>query len=161
MIRKGIILHREIDTYTDSHKIVGQSKDRLRDKYRHYSGVITDMFYDHFLSKNFTDYHPEPIADFTQWHYDNLMSYLPKMPKKAQHMLPYMVRGNWLVGYGQMEGLHRALSGMTRRTKFDSRMNESIQELAMFYDEFEAEFRAFFTELEKHISQFREDLITS
>lgn len=76
-------------------------------------------------------------------------------------MLPYMVRGNWLVGYGQMEGLHRALSGMTRRTKFDSRMNESIQELTMFYDEFEAEFRAFFTELEKHISQFREDLITS
>lgn len=89
------------------------------------------------------------------------MAFLPQMPDRAQQMLPYMVRGNWLVGYAKMEGLHRALSGMTRRTRYDSRMNESIQDLTTYYTEFEAEFRAFFSELEIHISQFREDLITS
>lgn len=161
MIAKGIVLHREIDRYTDTHKIVSQSKARLRDKYRHYSGVIVDMFYDHFLSKNFGDYHSDSVLTFTERHYDNLMAFLPQMPEKAQHMLPYMVSGNWLVGYGKMEGLHRALSGMTRRTRYDSKMNESIQELTTHYSDFEAEFRAFFIELEMHISQFREDLITS
>lgn len=161
MISKGVILHREIDRYTDTHKIVSLSKDRLREKYRHYSGVIIDMFYDHFLSKNFADYHPEPILTFTERHYQNLMGYLPQMPEKAQQMLPYMVRSNWLVAYGKMEGLHRALTGMTRRTKYDSKMNESIQDLTVHYDDFEAEFRAFFAELEMHVSQFREDLITS
>lgn len=161
MISKGVILHREIDRYTDTHEIVGQSKDRLRDKYRHYSGVIIDMFYDHFLSKNFADYHPEPLLDFTERHYENLMNFLPQMPERAQQMLPYMVRGNWLAGYGKMEGLHRALSGMTRRTRYDSKMNESIQELTTHYDDFHTEFKSFFAELEMHVSQFREDLITS
>ncbi len=156
-----MVLHREIDRYTDAHSIVGQSKDRLREKYRHYSGVIVDMFYDHFLSRNFSDYHTEPLTDFTQRHYANLMEFLPQMPERAQQMLPYMVRGNWLVGYAKMEGLHRALTGMTRRTRYNSRMNESIQDLTTHYAEFEAEFRAFFSELETHISQFREDLITS
>ncbi len=161
MVSKGVILHREIDRYTDTHTIVGHSKDRLRAKYRHYSGVIVDMFYDHFLSKNFTDYHPESVLVFTERHYANLMDFLPQMPERAQQMLPYMVRGNWLAGYGKMEGLHRALSGMTRRTRYDSKMNESIQELTTYYSDFEAEFRGFFSELESHISQFREVLITS
>uniref|UniRef100_UPI00404875E4 ACP phosphodiesterase n=1 Tax=Roseivirga sp. TaxID=1964215 RepID=UPI00404875E4 len=49
-IAKGIILHREIDRFTDSHEVVSESKKRLSEKYRHYSGVIVDMFYDHFLA---------------------------------------------------------------------------------------------------------------
>lgn len=161
MISKGVILHREIDRFTDSHEITDLSKAKLRKKYRHYSGVIVDMFYDHFLSKNFEDYHTEPILSFTERHYTNLTNFLPHMPERAQHMLPYMVRGNWLVAYGKIEGLHRALTGMTRRTRYDSKMNESIQDLLTHYADFESEFRAFFIELEKHISEFREDLITS
>lgn len=161
MISKGIVLHREIDRYTDLHEIVGQSKDRLRKKYRHYSGVIVDMFYDHFLSKNFSDYHSESVLVFTERHYKNLTAFLPQMPERAQQMLPYMVRNNWLAAYGEMEGLHRALSGMTRRTRYESKMDESVQDLVAHYDGFETEFRAFFIELERHISQFREDLITS
>ena len=48
-IQKGIILHRAIDTFTDAHPIFRKSKHRLHEKYGHYSGVITDIFYDHFL----------------------------------------------------------------------------------------------------------------
>ena len=161
LVAKGVVLHREIDRYTDTHAIVGQSKDRLREKYRHYSGVIVDMFYDHFLSKNFHDYHTTPLGTFVQEHYDNLMAFLPQMPERAQNMLPYMVSGNWLEGYGKIEGIHRALSGMSRRTRFDSRMNEAVQELVEQYAAFESEFRAFFPELTSHISKFRQDLITS
>src|SRR5450432_1821563 len=51
-VAKGIALHREIDWFTDTHIVVKQSKDRLRPKYRHYAGVIVDIFYDHFLAKN-------------------------------------------------------------------------------------------------------------
>lgn len=161
MVAKGVILHREIDRYTDSHDTVSQSKDRLRAKYRHYAGVITDMFYDHFLSRNFADYHTQPIEAFCQWHYQNLEAFMNQMPERAQHMLPYMIRGNWLVGYGQAEGIHRALTGMSRRTRFDSKMDEAVQDLVANYAAFESEFRSFFPELDRHISQFREDLINS
>src|SRR5258708_857949 len=51
-IAKGIELHRAIDYFTDLHPIVRQSKNRLRPKYNHYSGIIVDIFYDHFLAAN-------------------------------------------------------------------------------------------------------------
>ncbi len=46
-IKAGIVMHRLIDTYTDSHPIVSESKIRLREKYKKYSGVVVDIFYDH------------------------------------------------------------------------------------------------------------------
>ena len=51
-IQKGILLHRAIDSYTDSHPVVRQSSKRLHANYGHYSGVIVDILYDHFLASN-------------------------------------------------------------------------------------------------------------
>lgn len=161
MIAKGILLHREIDFYTDTHPIVLQSKDRLREKYRHYSGVIVDMFYDHFLAKNFASYSEISLEDFVQSGYAVMEENSEIMPDRAQKMLPYMIRGNWLVSYAEPEGINRALQGLSRRTKFESKLEFAIQDLLKFYQEFETEFTAFFKEIQAHISQFREDLINS
>ncbi len=49
-IQRGILLHREIDRYTDDHEVVIKTKERLRPKYHHYAPVISDVFYDHFLA---------------------------------------------------------------------------------------------------------------
>ena len=161
MVAKGILLHREIDFYTDNHPIPLQSKDRLREKYRHYSGVIVDMFYDHFLAKNFDNYSEIGLAAFVKSGYAVMEENSDIMPERAQKMLPYMIRGNWLVSYAQPEGTHRALQGLSRRTKFDSKLEFAIQDLLKYYEEFEMEFTAFFKEIQQHISQFREDLINS
>lgn len=160
-IAKGILLHREIDRYTDAHPIVLQSKKHLFEKYRHYSGVIVDMFYDHFLARNFHEFHPLDLQSFTEQHFERLMAFKSQMPVKAQNMLPYMVENNWLVGYGELKGIHRALMGMSRRTKFNSKMDEAVQDLTRYYDTFENEFRRFFPDIKSHISEFREDLINS
>ncbi|MFY0593926.1 ACP phosphodiesterase [Roseivirga sp.] len=161
MIGKGVLLHREIDFYTDNHAIVALSKDRLREKYRHYSGVIVDMFYDHYLAKNFELYSSTHLTDFAQMSYQIVESYWDVIPPRGQKMLPYMIRGNWLVNYGKREGIHRALQGLSRRTKFDSKLEYAIQDLQEFDSEFESEFMSFFKEIEVHISKFREDLINS
>ena len=86
---------------------------------------------------------------------------MSEMPERAQNMLPYMIRGNWLMNYGKLEGIHRALTGMSRRTRFDSKMDEAIQDLVAHYEGFKSEFQSFFPELDQHISIFREDLINS
>lgn len=48
-VKEGILLHRQIDTFTDAHVVVNRSKDRLRERYRLYAGVVVDMYYDHFF----------------------------------------------------------------------------------------------------------------
>ncbi|WP_422662577.1 ACP phosphodiesterase [Roseivirga sp. UBA838] len=161
MVAKGVILHREIDHYTDHHPIVGLSKDKLRLKYRHYAGVIVDMYYDHFLAKNFNEYSSQPLWAFAQEKYELLQANYEFIPPRGQHMLPYMIKGDWLTNYARKEGLHRSLTGLSRRTKFNSKLELAIQDLTEHYSVFETEFREFFTEIREHISQFRQDLINS
>ncbi len=153
-IKQGIHLHRAIDEYTDQHAIVSQSKDKLREKYRHYSGVITDVFYDHFLAKNWSIYHQQPLLEFTIDIYKIIMSYNEILPKGARYMLPYMTENNWLFNYSKVEGINKALSGMANRTKFHSKMEQAVEDLKLNYEAFDEEFNLFFVELQAFVSNW-------
>ncbi len=147
MVQKGILLHREIDTYTDSHPVAKMSSKRLHKNYSHYSRVIVDIFYDHFLAKNWEDYSPVPLADFVEKFYDLLEENYEILPMGTKRMLPYMIADNWLLNYANLEGISRVLNGMNRRTNNKSRMNLAIMDLEEHYSDFEMEFTAFFAEL--------------
>lgn len=152
----GIELHREIDEFTDSHTVVLESKIRLRAKYRHYAPVIVDMFYDHFLARNWASYNAQPLQDYAQHCYRVLQKFEPILPAQVKYLMPYMVEGNWLLNYAKPEGIHRALSGMARRTPYDSKMDEAIGELTEHYAAFEQEFVRFFPDLKEMSEKFIE-----
>lgn len=153
-IIKGIDLHRHIDEFTDSHPVVTQSKNRLRPKYRHYAGVIVDVFYDHFLASNWSTFHAEPLPLFAQQCYDTITSFASILPDELNHMMPYMINGNWLLNYSKTEGIHQALSGMARRTPYASKMEEATADLRLHYDDFKNEFMAFFPQLDTFCQEF-------
>ena len=146
-IKAGILLHREIDNYTDNHPIVKKSKRRLNERYRHYNGVIIDILYDHFLAKNWERYSNVLLTDYVETFYDSLEENYHILPLRVQKMMPYMMNDNWLVSYASLEGISKALDGMNRRTKYRSNMNEAVNELEVFYSDFETEFSFFFEEL--------------
>ena len=153
-IARGIELHRSIDEFTDHHPVVKQSKDRLRDKYRHYSAVIVDIFYDHYLAKNWDQFHKTFLPDYTETIYEMIMSKENILPEKVRWMMPYMIKQNWLANYARIDGIGRVLGGMSRRTSFNSKMEEAVEDLKFSYSEFEKEFFEFFPELEKHCVAF-------
>lgn len=146
-IQKGIVLHRAIDTFTDSHPIFRDSTKRLHEKYHHYAGVIVDIFYDHFLAKNWTKYSDEKLDMFVENFYQSLRDNYENLTEKTQDMMPYMIRHNWLFNYQYVDGIARILFQMDKRTKNNSKMQYSIEELKEFYTEFEHEFTTFFEDL--------------
>jgi acyl carrier protein phosphodiesterase len=150
----GIDLHRSIDLFTDKHPVVTLSKNRLRPKYRHYAGVIVDVFYDHFLAKNWDQYHRELLPDFAERTYRTIERFEAILPKEVKYMMPYMTKGNWLVNYSKVEGIHRALSGMARRTTYDSKMDEAMGDLVRDYDDFKKEFDDFFPVLKTYCEEW-------
>lgn len=153
-IALGIALHREIDEFTDNHPVVLESKIRLRPKYRHYSPVIVDMFYDHFLAKNWRSYHSLTLDQYAQHAYGILKRFENVVPEQVQRLLPHIIRGNWLLNYAQVEGIHRALSGMAQRTPYKSKMDEASNDLMEYYQLFENEFTSFFPELQTCSKEF-------
>lgn len=152
-VQKGIVLHRAIDTFTDIHPVFRQSTKRLHGRYHHYSGVIVDVFYDHFLAKNWAHYSDEKLGDFVDRFYQSLDDHYDILTDKAKGMMPYMTRHNWLWNYQFKEGIARILFQMDQRTKNHSNMRYSIEELEEHYDKFEAEFRLFFEDLENYARQ--------
>jgi len=146
-IQNGILLHREIDSFTDQHPVVRKSTARLHKNYGHYSGVIVDILYDHFLAKNWNTYHEQPLDEYIQDFYKLLRLNFDVLTSRIQLMMPYMISDNWLLSYATVSGISKILVQMNRRTKNASKMNLAVIELEEYYSEFEEEFTSFFTEL--------------
>jgi len=146
-IKNGILLHREIDNYTDKHPVFRRSTQILNSKYKKYSGVIIDIYYDHFLAKNWKDYSKTDLVDFVSQAYKILIKNYFILPKKIKRILPFMIAQNWLVGYANLNDLQRVFNGMARRTTFDSGMENAIFDLKNNYTTFENDFREFFPDL--------------
>jgi acyl carrier protein phosphodiesterase len=155
-INQGIRMHWAIDDFTDQHSIVQNSKDRLRPKYGHYSGVIVDIYYDHFLAKNWKDYHDKELRQYVDNQYKMLQNHISILPKKVVHMLPFMIKHDWLFNYQYFEGIERVMHGMANRSSFNSKMEQSTVELKKYHKEFEMEFQEFFPELEAFCKAFLE-----
>lgn len=157
-IQSGIMLHRKIDEYTDQHPVVLQSKIRLRPMYHHYSPVIVDVYYDHFLAKYWQSYHELPLKDFTLRFYKMTEDFSEWLPSRTQNILHYMRSDDWLFNYQYVEGIDRALSGMARRTRFTSKMEHASESLKENYTSFREEFSLFFPDLQKVSKDFIDNL---
>jgi acyl carrier protein phosphodiesterase len=147
-IQKGILLHRTIDTFTDAHPIFRQSTKRLHKNYHHYAGVIVDVFYDHFLAKNWSNYSEEKLEEYVERFYQSLHQNRDLLTTRTQGLMPYMIQHNWLVSYQTVEGINRILTQMDSRTNQQSKMRFATNELLEFYSEFETEFTPFFEDLQ-------------
>jgi acyl carrier protein phosphodiesterase len=154
-IRAGILFHRQIDLFTDTHPYFLESKKRLGLKYRKYAGVVTDMFYDHFLATDWEIYSHEDIDRFTRRMYAVVMKKFFILPAKTKRILPFMARDNWLKNYGTFEGLERALQGMDKRTPFESLMGEAVEDLRKEYGLYHHEFNLFFPEMIRFAAEKR------
>jgi len=149
-IQKGILLHRSIDSYTDHHPTVRLSTARLHKNYGHYSGVIVDILYDHYLAKNWGNYNSTPLEEYIENFYELLRSSYEILPTRIKRMMPYMISDNWLLSYATVPGISKILSQMNVRTRGISKMNFAVLELEEYYSEFEEEFTSFFADLINH-----------
>jgi len=146
-IQLGIILHRYIDSFTDNDETVKKSKRRLHPRYKHFKGIIIDIFYDHFLAKNWKDYSKIELYDFSQTFYKTLNEKKDILPEKMQTITPYIIKYDWLTNYRTIEGIEKVLIGMNKRTGEISQMNLAINDLRNNYIDFENDFVLFFEKL--------------
>ncbi|MBN2275678.1 MAG: DUF479 domain-containing protein [Bacteroidales bacterium] len=153
MIRKGIILHRYIDSFTDSHAIVRRSKARLNEQYHKYSGIIIDILYDHYLVKNWSLYSNCPLDEFIKRFFDLANRYFDLLPESVKFFLPSFIKNNWIKMYDTIEGIQDVLLRMSNRTSLPDNTDFAITVLRRDYHLFEAEFLAYFPALIAYVKK--------
>lgn len=154
MIRRGVLLHRAIDSFTDNHPVVMQSKERVRPAFRKYAPVAVDVFYDHFLARQWNSFHSHPLDQYAGQCYDLFRLHREILPARTRHMLGYMEPQNWLYNYAQMDGIRKAMTGLSRRARFDSGMEHAHHVLELHYLGLEEDFNLFFPDLRMHAAEF-------
>ena len=152
-IRKGILLHRQIDFYTDSHPVVRQSKKQIDEFYRKYAGIIIDIFYDYFLAINWLEYSPVPLSEFTEEVHDLLKKYYNVFPPGIRNWFPNFIRNNWLLSYSSIGGIESVLHRMSSRTSLPEYTRFAIDVLRKEQDGLQGEFSQFFADIRSFVDE--------
>jgi acyl carrier protein phosphodiesterase len=154
-IIKGIYLHRKVDSYTDSHAIVRSSKSLVCHERCRFAGVLIDVFYDHFLAKNWLEYSEIPLREFSVRVYKILQDSRDILPESLKQVMPTIIDRDLLGSYQEIEGINRALNRMSLRIKRTNNLAGGIEDLTANYQQLESDFRAFFPDLISYVTTYK------
>jgi len=122
IVQQGISLHRRIDHYIDSHPAVLELLHGLYAELPKIAGVAVDLYFDHLLAKNWTQYNPQPLSDFLQRFYDSIDFTSKGYSDHFQHMIRKLVESDWISSYARLEGLDKACRGVSARISFPNEL---------------------------------------
>lgn len=146
-IQKGIFLHRFIDDFIDKHPFSQESRKRIRKDFGITSPVVLDVYFDHFLSRNWKDYHVIELLEFTEITFDRLRPRKSEMTGFYPMMVEKMESEAWILSYQTIEGTAKVLERMSKRVRFKNNWHLADQVLRENYQELESDFRGFFPEI--------------
>ena len=152
--QKGILLHRFIDSYTDSHYIFRKHSKLFFNSHRHYSRVLIDIFYDHFLAKNWKKYNLTSLVSFELDFYKTLKENLNKFPSNILHKINFFINQNLFTKYSSIDGLIYILKKMENKTVYESNLVTSIDKFISFSPKMELQFFIFFEDMINAVNKY-------
>ncbi|MFT3869723.1 MAG: ACP phosphodiesterase [Nibricoccus sp.] len=149
--QRGIAQHKRIDAFTDSHPVVRQSVSRIDPSLRRYGPIIVDLFYDHFLARNWRFYSDSELRAFVAGFYASIDDFRDILSGPLYDRLSQIREGDWICSYDSLEGMTTALTRISKRLQRPINLAQAVKTLEQNYDAFEADFRAFFPVLGAHV----------
>lgn len=153
-IQKGILLHRSIDTFTDSHETVKKSSSYFHETQHKFAPIIIDVIYDYFLIKHWNNYSEIPFEKFKTDCYQLFKDEYNSLPKKLQETIFYLLKYDWFENYSTIEGVQKTLKGIGNRAKFENNLHQIIPEFEKNYANLETDFLSFFPQIQTHCKNF-------
>ena len=148
-VEAGIQLHRKIDLFTDQHPLLKQSHTLFTPELRRYSGIITDISFDHFLALHWARYDERPLTEFNALILEVLNNPPITLPDNAQLFLERISSRNILLQYRLPEVIPMVLQKTSQRLSRPNPLAYSGEQFIEQYDSIEAIFFDFFPELEQ------------
>ena len=146
-VRTGIMMHRNIDDFSDRHSIVLLSASRLKSRYARYSGVVIDILYDHFLASNWKDFCTVPLREYVNRLHNLMLNNFGILPMRLQNFLPGFMNERWIERYATLDGIREVLDTMSKRTSLPNETEFAISVIEAHYSVFQHEFFDFFGQI--------------
>ena len=161
LVKKGIVIHRDIDTYTDLHPITRRSKLLVASRYHKYAGIIIDIFYDHFLAALWDNFSTLSLNDFVNRTYDLLKKNYQVLPLAIKRWFPTFLENNWMMAYQSVDGIELVLERMAANTSLPNHAGFAVEMLSENYEVLKNDFLEFFPAIVRFLEDKYEIEITT
>ena len=115
---------------------------------------MVDLFYDHFLAKEWPDYCDLGFDEFLTGTRRVVNDHLHLLPARLRSLIPYIF-SDLLPSYSEPEGISLALERMSGRLKRRNRLGEGGIELMRNYEGLRSDFHRFIPELREFVEAWK------
>jgi acyl carrier protein phosphodiesterase len=147
-IAAGIRMHRSIDAYTDSHPEVAAFRRVLFPELGHYSRVVADVFFDHYLACDWSRYSAQSLDAFLARAYALIDPHADHLPGRLAFVYPRLRDEQWMLSYESIDGIHTALYYLSRRLSRRPQLEKAVHHLTDSRQALHERFAAFFPEVQ-------------
>lgn len=160
-IGDGIILHRQIDSYSNNHPRSLTARNRFSGKWRRFAGIILDICFDHFLIRHWEEYSRIGFYEFTDDVYHRLQPYGEFIGSWLPFLISRESLGYLLEANEDLEGVMFTLSRISSRMKNGRELVNAVEEIEETYEALDRDFSVFFPDLVAYVSSLHPDLSLS
>ena len=151
----GLRQHRQVDGFANQSSGYQASRHRIDTEFGYFRSILVDVFYDHFLARNWERHHPLPLEQFAEQVYQTLENRFELLPPDLQQIVPRMIKHNWLVSYREIKTIETVLIRLDQRIKRPTPLARGVEQLKQHYDMFDADCDQFLTQAQDFLSNKR------
>mgnify|MGYP000997673110 FL=1 len=134
-LKEGIVLHRIIDKISDRNE--NFLNELLTEKFGIFKGIVSDMYIDHFLSKNFDSLFNDNLNNIENKILYNIKINEKFFPDNFKRTFQWLKSEKVMSSYQNINFLERAFYGISQRVRKGEILKSSIIELQKNYNLFE------------------------
>jgi len=153
-IERGIALHRSIDALSNADGELAVLRTELPDHLRRYSGIITDVAFDFYLSRHWLDFHSDSLEHFAQTVYAVLARNQHAYPANARAFCQRLIDHDLLTQYGQWEAVDRVLTSIGWRLARDNPLRAGAEPIEHRRAQLREAFLSFYPRAQRHVDAF-------
>lgn len=147
-IKRGILLHRKIDHFTDNQDDVRACVELLRPEFGRYSAIVVDLYFDYFLANSIEQYFAKRTLSGIAFHfYLAAVWHYFVLPPKVKNFIWHFILTNRLCKYRTLEGLRESMEIMERHKTPHISPDKAIHLLEENMKFLESRFHSFFPDL--------------
>lgn len=157
-VQRGILLHRAIDAFTDTHIGTHHLITQLRPFAGKYAGPVSDIVRDFLLANCWESFSDEGLNTFAMRVYTVLTARITDIPEPLRERVPRMIAGHFLTGYGTIEGMRFVLERFEKRMKLPLDREGLLNFIGEERESLCEDFMLYFPQLVQHAQEILERL---
>lgn len=145
---EGVRLHRAIDAYTDRHPALERTRRLFPEGTRRFAGIMTDLSFDHFLSRHWARFSDTSLERFSSDVYGILDRHADQLSKPARHMAGRLREYDVLGRYRHWDMVIASAGRIGGRLRRPNPLHRAEELLAPVQEELEQAFLVFYPQLQ-------------